>query len=272
MINTIETKEQQLKNGYYQIGTGNTNILILGSCRAVAYITYFNDLNKNNDYSIYFIDPINWCWDMQGNRVNYEEILISCENNENILSLLNKIDIFIHEHYVNAGMFNVSKFSNKNIFQFGLNPKKDVELPNFNDIFLLTKEILSFDMDVRKQAIQDYNVNGELSKQTIDKIEKIKATNLQKFFDICSKTSFPEFAEIFKNEYKEVRYFWTFNHISARFTQTLFRMMCSKYLDIDLKGYNLTNKDLFSNNYTYLCEYDTEFIWDESRKLLKDML
>ena len=111
MINTIETKEQQLSIGYYKIGTGNTNLLILGSCRAVAYITYFNDLNKDNKYSIYFIDPMNWCWDMQGNRVNYEERLKDCEDNINILELLKKVDIFIHEHYINAGMFNVSKFS-----------------------------------------------------------------------------------------------------------------------------------------------------------------
>lgn len=272
MINTIETKEEQLAIGYYKIGTGNTKILILGSCRSVAYITYFKDLNKDNKYSIYFIDPMNWCWDMQGNRVNYEERLSDCEDNTNILELLKIIDIFIHEHYVNAGMFNVSKFSNKNIYQFGLNPKINIELPNFNDIFLLTKDIVSFDMDVRKQVIQDYNVNGELSKQTIEKIEKIKATNLQKFFDICAKTSFPEFAEVFANEYKEVRYFWTFNHVSARFTQTLFRMMCEKYLGIDLKDYNLTNKDLFANNYTYLSDYDSEYNLNESKKTLKEML
>jgi hypothetical protein len=267
MINTIETKEQQLQNGYYQIGAGSETILILGSCRAVPYITYFNDINKSNKYSICFIDPMNWNWDMKGDRVDYEAKLNEAEKNNNILELLKKVDIFIHEHYINAGMFNVSKFATKNIYEFGMNPTIDIELPNFNDIFILTNEIVSFDMAIRKMAIQDYNVNGALSMFTLNKIDEVRQKNLQKFYDICSKTSFPEFAEIFANEYKLVRYFWTFNHVSSRYTTTLFKMMCTKYLKIDIE--NVTTKDLFANNYTHLCEYDLVYEWNEEIKPLK---
>lgn len=270
MINTIETKQQQLESGYFQIGTGDTTILILGSCRAVAYITYFNDINKDNKFRICFIDPMNWNWDMKGDRVDYAKMLEDAEKNQNILDLLKSTDIFIHEHYVNAGMFNVSRFAEKNIYKFGLNPKIDIELPNFNDVFILTREIVGFNIDIKKLATQDYNVNGKLSQYTLDKIEEVRKKNLQKFYDICSKTSFPEFAEIFANEYKEVRYFWTFNHVSARYTQSLFRMMCHKYLGIQCD--NITNKDLFANNYTYLCEYDYGYKWDEEIKPLRDIL
>lgn len=270
MINTIQTKEQQLLNGYYQIGTGNEVILILGSCRAVPYITYLNDLNKSNRFTICFIDPMNFCWDMQGNRVNYEYKLKEQESNQYLLDMLTKVDIFIHEHYVNSEMFNVSKFSQKNIFNYGLNPKIDIELPNFNDIFILTREIVSFDMAIRKMAIQDYNVTGKLSNETIIEIDKIRQKNLNKFYDICSKTSFPEFAEVFASQYKDVRYFWTFNHVSKLYTQTLFRMMNEKYLK--LGEVNLSQKDLYANNYSYLCEYDDGYNWNEEIKPLKDLL
>lgn len=270
MINTIETKEQQLLNGYYQIGTGSETILILGSCRAVPYITYLNDWNKSNKFTICFIDPMNWCWDMKGERVDYEAKLKEQETNQYLLDMLSKVDIFVHEHYVNAGMFNVSKFCQKNIFNYGINPKIDIELPNFNDIFILTREIVSFDMTIRKMAIQDYNVNGELSKFTLDKIDEVRQKNLAKFYDICSKTSFPEFAEVFANQYKDVRYFWTFNHVSKLYTQTLFRMMNEKYLK--LGEVNLSDKDLYANNYSYLCEYDLGYNWNENIKPLKDLL
>lgn len=270
MINTIETKEQQLQNGYYQIGTGSETVLILGSCRAVPYITYLNDLNKSNRFTICFIDPMNWCWDMQGNRVNYEAKLKEQESNLYLLEMLGKVDIFIHEHYANAEMFNVSKHSNKNIHQFGLNHKMDIELPNFNDIFILTREIVSFDMSIRKMAIQDYNVIGKLSGCTLAEIENVRRKNLDKFYDICSKTSFPEFAEIFASQYKDVRYFWTFNHVSKMYTQTLFRMMNEKYLK--LGEVSLSEKDLYANNYSYLSEYDKYYNWNEEIKPLKDLL
>lgn len=272
MINTVETKQQQFEHGYYSIGSGKTVILILGSCRAVSYITYFNDLNKSNDYTINFIDPFNWNWDITGNRVDYEAKLLEVETDERIIDMLKLVDIFIHEHYTNAGMFNVSKFSNKNIFNYGLNPKIDIELPNYNDIFILTREIVSFDMNIRKMAIQDYNVLGELSKETLNEIEKVRQNNLQKFYDICSKTSFPEWAEVFSNQYKETRLFWTFNHVSKLFTQSLFKMMCIKYLNIDLKDYNICSTDLFANNYTYLCEYDKGYNWNEEIKPLINIL
>lgn len=270
MINTIETKEQQLLNGFYQTGTGGERVLILGSCRSVPYITYLNDLNKSNRFTIYFIDPMNWCWDMNGERVDYEAKLIEQETNQFLFDMLKSVNIFIHEHYVNAGMFNVSNYSNKNIYKFGLNPEINIELPNFNDIFILTREIVSFDMNIRKMAIQDYNVNGELSKFTLDKIDEVRQKNLSKFYDICSKTSFPEFAEVFANEYKVTRYFWTFNHVSKRYTQTLFRMMNEKYLK--LGEINLSEKDLYANNYSFLSEYDTGYKWDEQIKPLKDLI
>lgn len=274
MINTVDIKEQQLKNGYYTIGNGHYKLLILGSCRAVPYVTYFNDYNKQfiETFTIYFIDPFSWNWDMQENRVDYQAELLKQESNTKLLDMLKSVDFFVHEYYANAGMFNVFKGAEKNIYQFGLNPRIDICLPNFNDIFVLTREIVSFDMEIRKMAIQDYNVNGKLSIQTLEAIRKKSEENLNKFYNICHQTSFPEFEDIFKSGYKNRRFFWTFNHIGKAFTQELFKLMSDNYFHFDLDRYVISQEDLYANNYTYLCEYDEGYNWNEEIKPLKEIL
>jgi hypothetical protein len=274
MINTIQIKQQQFQNGTYKTGSGSEVILILGSCRSVPYLTYLNDWNNlnGNRFAIHFIDPFNWNWDMQEQRVDYTAELIKQESNQYLLDVLKSTNIFIHEYYSNAEMFNVFKDAPKNIYQFGLNPSIDICVPNYNDIFVLTREIVSFDMNCRKMAIADYNVIGKLSLETISEIEKVRESNLQRFYDICSKTDFPEFAEIFATQYKNHRFAWTFNHVSKLFTQTIFGLMNSKFLKLDLTNYKINQEDLYANNYTYLCEYDKDFTWNEEIKPLRDIL
>lgn len=274
MINTVNIKEQQLATGTYKTGSGSEVVLIMGSCRSVPYLTYLNDWNNQNGnrFTIHFIDPFSWNWDMQENRVDYKAELIKQESNQNLLNILKQTKIFIHEYYSNAEMFNVFRDAPKNIYQFGLNPSIDLCTPNYNDIFVLTAEIVKFDAKCRAMAIQDYNVNGKLSPQTIEEIGNVRDSNLQRFYDICSKTDFPEFAEIFKNEYKDERYFWTFNHTSKRFAQVIFKLMNDKYLHLDLTGYKMSEVDLYANNYTYLCEYDLGYKWNEEIKPLREIL
>lgn len=274
MINTIQIKEQQFKNGTYKTGSGAEVILILGSCRSVPYLTYLNDWNNlnGNMFTVHFIDPFNWNWDIQENRTDYHAELIKQESNQYLLDVLKSTNIFIHEYYSNAEMFNVFKDAEKNIYQYGLSPSMDICIPNFNDVFILTREIVSFDLNCRKLATQDYNVNGKLSPQTIQEIEKVRENNLQKFYDICSKTDFPEFAEIFSTQYKSLRLFWTFNHISKNFSHAIFDLMNSKYLKLDFSNYKISQIDLYANNYTYLCEYDQGYTWNEEVKPLREIL
>ncbi len=274
MINTLQIKKEQFKHGAFKVGNGATKILIIGSCRAVPYVTYFNDYNHSNSnkFTIYFIDPFNWNWDMEENRVDYKAELIKQESNAELIEILNSCDIFIHEYYNNAEMFNCDKNAEKNIYQFGLKPSIDITLPNYNDIFILTREIVSFDLDIRKMATQDYNVNGKLSDYTLQKIDIVRQKNLQKFYDICSKSDFPEFAEIFANSYKQRRLFWTFNHTAKDFNKELFLLMNRKFFNLDMRGYKFCEIDLYANNFTYLCEYDEGFKWHEEVKPLRDIL
>lgn len=274
MINTLEIKQEQFVHGTFRLGTGEETILIVGSCRSVPYLTYLGEWNAQNGnrFSIHFLDPFNWNWNMKEERVDYNAELIKQEGNQTLLDTLSKTSIFIHEYYANAEMFNCDKNAEKNIYQFGLNPKIDICTPNFNDVFILTSDILRFHPEVMKMAVQDYNVNGQLSTQTLDAVSVIRNRNMERFLDICSKTDTPELAEIFMNNYKSQRLFYTFNHISKDFAQIIFRLMNDKFLHLDMSNYTLSDVDLYANPRTYLTEYDLGYTWDEPVKKLKEIL
>lgn len=271
MINTVNTKQQQLTKGAFKIGSGSTVVLLIGSCRSVSYLIYLNRYNElnGNPLTIYFIDPFNWNWDLKNNRTDFESVIKSLETNEYILNIFRTAKIYIHEYYENYGMFNT-----KNIYNFGLNPEIDVCLPNFNNKFILFNDILTFDSVLREKAIKDYSENNKLSDETITLVRGVANNNINKFYDLCMITGLPEFAEYFKSNYKTTRLFWTSNHVSKYFTLEMFRLLNEKYLKFNLSEqfWNDINKDdMFANNYTYLSEYDG-YEWGEEVKPLKEKL
>ena len=279
--NTINIKQQQLAKGFFQVGTGDEKILILGSCRVAPYVDYFNQYNEltGNRFTIFSIDPFNWSWDANDNRIDREAKITAMESDPFLLNMLSSVDYFIHEYYSNFGMFNCSKESEKNIYQFGMNPKIDVTLPNFNDFFILFGDIVQFDTAIRKMAVQDYNVIGKLSVETIDAVLKVRDASLQKFYDVCRKSSIPELEQYFKENdaYKLIRFFWNFNHVTKEFTCYLFKMMNDKFFGFDISNEfyeHIYQHDMFANNYTYLTEYDTAngFQWPEEVKQLREKL
>lgn len=264
-INTINSKMHQLVEGYFKIGNGSTWILIMGSCRTVPYVQYLADWNEANDgrFTVCFIDPFNFNYDIQNNRTDFEKVITSLEIDTRILYLLERCDIFIHEYYANFGMFNCDKKEKKNIYQFGMAAPIDICIPNWNDRMVLFGDIVSFDIEIRKRAISDYNVLGKLSDDTEDIIWRRSRGEFIKFFKICEMSSFPEFEEIFKRTYLRERMFWNSNHVSKGFTLRIFDLLNEKYLHLDLsKGFNRDHDDLFKEPHTNMTEYDTRmFYW-----------
>lgn len=173
-------------------------------------------------------------------------------------------------------MFNCKKQDTNNIYKFGLNPAIDVCLPNWNDNFVLFSDLVSFDLDLRKKAIQDYNVIGKLSDQIKEEIFKKSQYGLERFYYVCSSSDVPEMLGYFSENFKNKRLFWTYNHTSKYFTIALFNFINDKFLHLDLsKGFNPNHDDMFANNYTKLTEYDVEmygYDWGEEIIPLKDKL
>lgn len=275
-ISTINTKQQQLANTYFSVGSGPTVILVMGSCRSVPYMNYLNEWNEQNDqpFTINFIDPFNWNWDQDDERINYEEKLAELEKDERLLSMIRSVDIFVHEFYANAGMFNCNKNTGKSIYDFGIDPLKDICIPNFNNIFILFGDIVSFDIPIRQMAIADYNVSGKLSDKTIKEICKMRDENIQKFYDICLKSDVPEMIDYFAANRKTKRLFWTHNHVSKYFTLAIFRFINQSFLHLKFTEEYLekiSKDDMFANNYTHQSEYDG-YIWGEEIVPLKHKL
>lgn len=278
MINTLQIKQHQLSNGYFTVGTGKEVILVMGSCRVANIVSYLDFWNKANGdrFTIHSIDPFSWNWDINEQRTDYEAILLQLEKHDGLLSMLKSVDWFLHEFYQHSGMFNVNKESDKNIYQFGMSPKLDICLPNWNDNFVLFNDIVSFDLGVRKKAIQDLNVLHRLSAEVEQEIYQISQSNLKRFYDICHKSDLPEMKQYFENNFTSKRLFWTSNHTSKYFTLALFKLMNQKFLNLDLtNGFDETHIDIFANNYTYLTEFDVKwygFNWGEEIKSLREKL
>lgn len=260
MINTVNIKQQQLQKGFFKTGNGPENVFIMGSCRVVNFVNYFAAMPQ---FTVYSIDPFNFNWNVNDDRVDYVGALKQQETNQDLLNMLAGCKIFIHEWYENAGMFNISR-----IYDFGLKPEIDICLPNWNDVFVLYQDIVNFDADIRKMASQDYNVIGKLSEQTIKEIDQKVITNLKRFEKICGLSSFPEFGDWFYQNIEKHRLFWTYNHTTKAFTLALFDLINKKYFDGKLTVDD-AHTDMFANNYTHLTEYDIAFDWPEERIKLK---
>lgn len=269
MINTVNTKKEQLEKGFFSVGTGERQVLIMGSCRAVPYVSYFDEYNKvtGNQFTINFTDPFNFNWDENDARVDYEDALLKAEKNENILSLLKRVEIFIHEYYSHAGMFNCNPGPDKNIYQFGLSPGLDICIPNFNDCFILAADIVAFDLEIRKKAIQDYNVLGRLSDETVFSIYEISRQNLSKFLSICMKSDVTAMKYYFELNFVQERFFYTSNHVSKKFTMAILDFMNQKYLGWDFSKVDLESiPDLYADHYTKLTDVDLklyDYKWKE---------
>lgn len=236
MISTIETKEAQLKNGFYQSGTGPQQILILGSCRTIPYLSYLMRYNEGkNQFTIRRIDPCDW---------TVENVdLTTLEKDERILSVLKSADIFIHEHLESYGIFNTAALSEKHIYQFGMNPQTDISIPNFHDHFILEKDYESCGI----KTPEDYVAKGE--------------AEIEKFCNVCKRTSFPEMADHFRENWRTTRFFWRPNHTSNVFTLYIFRLMNDKFLHLDLTDEfwaGAATEDLFRDPHTEVTQRDRE--------------
>jgi hypothetical protein len=238
MISTIESKQQQLQNGYFQSGTGSKQILIVGSCRTLAYLSYlirWNDGEGRNEFIIRRIDPCDWA-------VSNIDVA-SFENDERILSVIKSADIFIHEHLVNYGMFNTDLAVRKNIYQFGITPEFDISVPNFNDVMVLRNDYTDYGVPVPHNYIE------------------IGESEVEKFCQLCKLTSFPEMGDYFRDQWRNKRFFWRPNHVSAVFTIYIFMAMNDKFLHLPLTDdfwAGAGQEDLFKYPHTQVTQQDRD--------------
>jgi hypothetical protein len=238
MISTIESKQQQLINGFYQTGTGSEQILLLGSCRTLPYLSYLKRWNDTNGdrFTIRRIDACDW-------TVSGVDIA-TLENDERILSAFKTCQIFIHEHLESYGMLNtVSYIGSKSVYDFGMKPQMDIAIPNWHDVFLFEGDYQSCGIPVPDNYIE----KGE--------------AELEKFYRVCELSSFPEMASYFRDNWRKIRFFWRPNHVAATFTMYIFRRMNSWFLNLKLTDEfleTIRHEDLFKTPCTEVTQRDID--------------
>lgn len=258
MIETITAKREQLRNGYFQSGTGPTTILILGSCRTIFYVNYLVRWNEmsGNKLTILRIDPFDWHWNERNEMVDFEAAIQRCEHDARILDALRRTEIFLHEHFAYYGMFNTSTKQEKNIYRFGLNPRVNICIPNWHDRYVLFQDQVTGDADIRAGSN-----NGALSPAVVSTMRFNGLRSLDKFYDICRLSSFPEMADHFKANWTKTRFFTTPNHVNRNFSLYLFRQMNDRFLNLPLTDEfwaSAHEVNLFSTPYTAVTQYDVD--------------
>jgi hypothetical protein len=228
-------------------------ILILGSCRVVPFLNYLDHANAvcGNRFKIYAIDPINYQVDSTGNHLDMAGLLKALETDEHFLSILRETTIFIHEHLQSFGILNTSKDAETNIYQFGMSPRIDVAIPNFHDCLLLFRDLKNLGV-----------WTGSLTDEEQANIKATGDQHIDRFCGICEKSSFPEFAQFFRDNYLKTRLFHSFNHVSSAFTLEIFRLMNEKFLHLPLDGFfwnKIGQEDIYANVQTPLCTYDVKW-------------
>lgn len=254
MYNTVSVKEQW--RTVFCCGNPHATevILILGSCRVVPYLNYLDHCNlvSGDRFKIYCIDPINYQVDAGGNKLDTAGLLKALETDEHFLSILRSVTVFIHEGLSSFGILNTLKEAEMNIYQFGMSPKHDINIPNFHDVFILFNDFAAIAPQWR----------GELTTDQQEQVFLLGEGHIDRFCAICEKSSFPEFARFFRETYLERRLFHSFNHVSNGFTLEIFRLMNEKFLRLELDGNfwsQIGTQDIYANVSTQLNEYDRKW-------------
>lgn len=241
MIDTVNTQAAHYIDGCWTTGTGEQVIVVLGSCRVLPYVNYFNRLNTDNKYTICLINLVNFAFNESGNQVDPKMFTEQFENKTILLDMIKRCRWFIHEHAENFQFLNTSREADKNIYQYGMNAQVDISVPNFNDHMILANDYV----DYGATTPDDYVERGE--------------AEVEKFCNICTLTSFPEMADYFRDNWRTIRFFYRPNHISSAFTLYIFRKMNEKFLHLDLTDEfwgAAGQEDLYCNPHTEVTDRD----------------
>lgn len=261
MLNTVNTSADHYTKGYHSSGSGPTKILILGSCRVVPYVNYFNWLNAGNRFTVNLVNVVNFYFDITGKQLDQERLLQQLTGRKELESMIASTDWFIHEHTESFGMLNTDRNQPVNIYQHGMKAGIDIAIPNFNNIFILFQEMMDFNPALKARAKADMASGGALSKDLQDEIRVMGLKRIGDFIHYCDISSLPEMGDLFANTWREVRYFWTGSHISNRFTIAVMRLMNEKYLHMNLPDAFwmwVQTMDMYSSPASPITQYDRD--------------
>ena len=258
MITTVTTKPKDGR--FFTLGpdVAEEKILMVGSCRSNAYLNYFDRYNRmiGSRMKITFIEPNDFHWNEAGEWQDLDTALTRAEGDARLMQTLREATVFVHEHFVSFGMFNTDITQPNHIYRHGLNARVDISIPNYHDRFILFNDLMAFDQEFKARVEGEGGVPGE---GTIELLRCMGHAAIKGFQGACLKSSIPEFAEHFAENWTKTRFFWNCNHVSRHFTMYVLRRMNEKFLHWDLNDEfwaGAETEDLFANPHTLLTEHD----------------
>jgi hypothetical protein len=259
-FDTVNTKPRHYSDGFFSIGDGPTEVLILGSCRVVPYLNFFHELNKDNRFTLRLINVVNFYFDVHDKPTDPAKVLEAYETNPALREAIASTDIFIHEHAENFGMLNTKWECPKSIYQFGMAASHDIAIPNFNDIHIMFQEYVDYDHEIRMSAKFQMKNDGELSTSLRSTIKHRGLARMEHFLKHCRLSSFPDFADHFEKTWRETRYFWTGAHISNEFTIPVFKRIAERIglTCPDEFWSKVSQSDPYREPHTPMTRYDVE--------------
>lgn len=252
MINTVDIKRARDEVfTLHSNGKPEEVILIVGSCRCVAYLNYLHRYNESagRPLRIHFIEPNDYCIGFNGDALSD---LPKAETNPAVIGAIRSATVFVHEWYAGYGLFNTDRAQFKNIYNFGMRAPIDITIPNFHDKFILFSEQLQ----LRKNELLGYSKEQVISDMTA---YGLRAVN--QFLNVCAKSSLPDFGNEFWRYWIQRRYFWTGNHISRHFHLSIFRRINDEFLHLPLDDsfwHGAATEDLFSNTPARVTQEDVD--------------
>lgn len=276
MISTLDVKKK-LYDGFFHVGDESSKevILMSGSCRGIPHLNFIHQWNElhGRPFLIYYINPCDYHWDKNENEQDIQKALAEVAESPVLHDLLKRTKIFIHEHFERWGVFNTDENKDHNIYHLGLKPEKDICLPNWHCRFILFQDIVRIDEKAKATAKA---CGGELSSEVKEDFKRRGVEAMDSWMEMCALTSFPWFADYFKDHRITKRFFFNGSHISNHFTIPVFENWSKELLGLQvsddfIKG--LYAVDMY-NNYGVmpLTKYDVEaygFQWPEPIKELQ---
>lgn len=259
MIDSSVIQSAQSRNGWFECGSGPKKVLLLTSCRGIPHLNYLNDLNAGNDFTLCYIDPLYYTWAENGDHRDVNAVITGLENDRDIWELIASVDWFIHEGFMDFGMFNTSAMCPKNIYGYGMKPEMDVSLPNFYN-FILFQDLVDYTV-FKEDAKRELANEGKLSKELQCKMRDYGLNEVEKFCLECRMSSFPEFGGLFSGGWTHTRFYWTANHVSSVFTTELFCMMNDRFLKLSVPSdlwFKWRSEDVFAPVFVPLTQYDVD--------------
>jgi len=205
------------------------DVLILASCRGVAYANYLLHWNAlAGGVRVTYIRASDYQTTPEGQPQDLYSALARLVASERFKRVCARTTHFIYEHHENFGPLNTTTCEPGGIMARTWNRAACSHIPAWNNHFILEDDIRACLPWWNKAAnVLDPMERGELLRHTGGHF-------LAKFAQNTRQTSFPHFADWFARQWRTQRLFWTHNHVTQRFTEEMFYRLNMSLLDLPL--------------------------------------